>query len=305
MDLRQLRSFLAVIDHGSFSAAAESLFTVQSNVSAHVARLEAELGITLLDRRTRELTPAGQAVERRGRDIMRQLTAITDELASLENRVIGEVACGTTPSIGLWVLPETLAVATRTLPEVAVTVVEAQSGVLVQQLLTGELDLAVTTGAPNPELSSLPLFDEDIVAVVSHEHRFYDRQELTLDDLADTELLLPLSDNPLYAHIAEAFEQAQLSLRVGIEVGSSALVSAMAAAGVGVALVPATASSNATPETARRLPIAGMAPRGVALTVRSGVQPSRAAAALREIIEQTAREAAASMPGCHVRPERS
>ena len=48
MDLRQLQAFLAVVDHGSFSAAADALFTVQSNVSAHVARLEGELDVKLL-----------------------------------------------------------------------------------------------------------------------------------------------------------------------------------------------------------------------------------------------------------------
>ena len=71
MDLRQLRSFLAVIDNGSFSAAATALFTVQSNVSTHVARLELELGTMLLDRRTRKLTAAGSAVELRSREIVR------------------------------------------------------------------------------------------------------------------------------------------------------------------------------------------------------------------------------------------
>ncbi|MEY3796694.1 MAG: hypothetical protein RLZZ170_708, partial [Actinomycetota bacterium] len=44
MDLRQISSLVAIADHGSFSAAAKALFTVQSNVSAHIARLEKELG---------------------------------------------------------------------------------------------------------------------------------------------------------------------------------------------------------------------------------------------------------------------
>jgi LysR family hydrogen peroxide-inducible transcriptional activator len=298
MDLRQLRSFLAVIDHGSFSAAAEALFTVQSNVSAHVAKLEAEFGVTLLDRRTRELTPAGRAVERHGRDVLRHLTEIADDLAALEDRVIGVVAIGATPSIGLWVIPPTVAVARRELPEVSVTVVEGQSDALVQQLLTGEIDLALTTGASNPDVSSTPLFEEDIVAVFAHDHPLAGRPAVSLRELADQELLLPLHDNPLYAHIARSFEAARLPLRVGLEVGSSTLVSALAGAGVGVALVPATVLSDHTNRSVRT-PITGMAPRGVALTTRSTHQLSRAGAAIRTIIERTARETAASMPGCH------
>ena len=50
MDVRQLETLVAVADHGSFSAAARSLYTVQSNVSAHIARLERDLGVQLVDR---------------------------------------------------------------------------------------------------------------------------------------------------------------------------------------------------------------------------------------------------------------
>ena len=50
MDLRQLQAFLAVVDHGGFTAAAKATHTVQSNISTHVARLERELDATLIDR---------------------------------------------------------------------------------------------------------------------------------------------------------------------------------------------------------------------------------------------------------------
>ena len=59
MDLRQLNALLAVADTGSFSAAARSLHTVQSNVSTHVARLERELDAILVDRATGSLTEEG------------------------------------------------------------------------------------------------------------------------------------------------------------------------------------------------------------------------------------------------------
>lgn len=298
MDLRQLRSFLAIIDHGSFSAAARALFTVQSNVSSHVARLEDDLGATLLDRSTRQLTPAGRVVETRAREIVRQLTAITDDLASLENRVIGAVACGTTPSIGLWLIPSTLAQANRELPEVAIRVVEAHSGTLVHQLLAGEIDLAITTGASNPELTSTPLVDEDIVAVMSPQHGLAAQPEVTLADLAGLKLLLPLQDNPLHDHITRAFLDRGLALRSRLEVGSSALVRAMAAADVGVALIPATAAVDRDGLDCVVKAVRDMPRRGVALTTRTGMQRNRALEAVAAIIEQTARDTVGSMPGC-------
>ena len=299
MDLRQLRSFLAVIDNGSFSAAATALFTVQSNVSTHVARLELELGTMLLDRRTRKLTAAGSAVELRGREIVRQLNAISEDLATLEDRIIGDVVCGTTAAIGLAVIPPTLARSSRDLPEVSVTVVEAHSGILMQQLLSGHIDLAITTGASNPELTSTPLFTEDVVAVLSIDHHLASKPSVSLRDLANTRLLLPPQDTPLYDHISRPFSQASVPLSAALQVGSSALVQAMAAANVGIALVPATAAAGRNEQTSVVKDIDDMPPRDVALMARSSTQPARALQAVSAIIIEIARTAAASLPGCH------
>ena len=70
MDVRQLSALLAVADHGSFTAAAAALSTVQSNVSAHVARLEKEIGAPLVDRGSGRLTAEGEVVVARGRRIV-------------------------------------------------------------------------------------------------------------------------------------------------------------------------------------------------------------------------------------------
>src|ERR1035441_5360796 len=62
MELRQLSAVVGIADHGSFSAAADALQTVQSNISAHVKKLERELGCELVDRSTGQLTEAGALV---------------------------------------------------------------------------------------------------------------------------------------------------------------------------------------------------------------------------------------------------
>ena len=85
MDLRQLSHLMAVADHGSFSAAARALHTVQSNVSTHVARLEKELGTVLVDRRTMQPTPEGQAVIERARRIGAEIQAISDDILSMRD----------------------------------------------------------------------------------------------------------------------------------------------------------------------------------------------------------------------------
>src|SRR5947207_2313280 len=82
MDLRQLNALLAVADQGSFTAAADTLDTVQSNVSAHIARLEREVGAVLVDRSTGQLTEEGGAVAARARRVSVELEAVNGDVAA-------------------------------------------------------------------------------------------------------------------------------------------------------------------------------------------------------------------------------
>ena len=105
MDLRQLQALVAVAEQGTFSAAAESLATVQSNVSAHIARLEKELGATLVDRSAGRLTEEGQAVVDRARRIEAELEAITADVASMRSDVRGRVRAGIIGTTARWLVP--------------------------------------------------------------------------------------------------------------------------------------------------------------------------------------------------------
>src|SRR5207302_4821535 len=73
MDLKHLQALVGIADTGSFSAAAASIGTVQSNVSAHVARLERELEVELVDRASGRLTEEGEVVVARARQMLAEL----------------------------------------------------------------------------------------------------------------------------------------------------------------------------------------------------------------------------------------
>jgi molybdate transport repressor ModE-like protein len=94
MDLRQLAALAAVADAGSFSAAARRLHTVQSNVSTHIARLERELGATLVDRSNGALTEEGEVVVDRARRVHHELESLRSDVASMLHEVSGQVRLG-------------------------------------------------------------------------------------------------------------------------------------------------------------------------------------------------------------------
>src|SRR5690606_24195557 len=105
VDLRQLNALLAVADHGSFSAAAKAMHTVQSNVSTHVARLEKEVGATLIDRASGLLTEEGEIVAARARRIQAELEAMASDLASLDDAIAGSVRVGVIGTTARWLVP--------------------------------------------------------------------------------------------------------------------------------------------------------------------------------------------------------
>ena len=125
MDLRQLRALVAVADHASFSAAARSLHTVQSNVSTHIARLERELGVILVERSTGKLTVEGEAVVERARRIEAELQAIDADLASNAGEVRGVVRMGVIGTTARWLVPALLRELSARYPRVQLIVIDA------------------------------------------------------------------------------------------------------------------------------------------------------------------------------------
>src|SRR5580700_1964008 len=108
MEMRQLNALVAIADTGSFSAAATFLDTVQSNVSAHVKRLEAELGTTLVDRASCTLTSSGDIVVARARRAQRELEALRADVLALRHDVIGTVRIGIIGTTARWLVPQLL-----------------------------------------------------------------------------------------------------------------------------------------------------------------------------------------------------
>ena len=154
MDLRQLDHLIAVADHGSFSSAARSLHTVQSNVANHVAKLERELGTGLLDRRTMQPTPEGQAVIGRARRIKAEMKAISDDLLSINEEVEGHVQIGCIGTTARWIITPLLEKLSKAFPSLQPRLIDADTNSLTQKILSGDIDLAIiNTPAMIPTMS--------------------------------------------------------------------------------------------------------------------------------------------------------
>src|SRR5208282_1544146 len=143
MDLRQLSAIVGIADNGSFSAAADALSTVQSNVSAHVKKLERELGCELVDRASGRLTEAGELVVARSRRVQAELDAMLSDVVALTREVAGSVRIGMIGTTARWLVPQLLRATPERYPHLHLVFVETPITRLDSQLATGQVDIAV------------------------------------------------------------------------------------------------------------------------------------------------------------------
>src|SRR3984893_584938 len=142
MELRHLQALTAISDHGTFSAAAEHLNTGQSTISAHVPRLERELGAPLIDRADGRLTEEGTGVVARARRILSELDALVSDVAPCKDEVTGSLRIGMIGTTARWLVPRLMDVAAKRHPKLRLLVVEGNTTGLEPQLASGQLDLA-------------------------------------------------------------------------------------------------------------------------------------------------------------------
>src|ERR1700730_15252542 len=167
MELRHLQALTAISDHGTFSAAAEHLNTGQSTISAHVPRLERELGTPLIDRANGRLTEEGTVVVARARRILSELDALVADVAACKDEVTGTVRVGMIGTTARWLAPQLMELAADRHPNLALMIAEGITTGLESQLADGQLDLAVLNfPVHGKDLLSKLLFEEDLVLVV-------------------------------------------------------------------------------------------------------------------------------------------
>jgi DNA-binding transcriptional LysR family regulator len=254
MDLRQLQYFVAVADEGSFTRAAARCHVVQSALSYQIARLEREHRVQLFHRTSRSvrLAPAGELLLPHARRLLDGAEVARVELAAFSGLVTGRLRLGMVGSVGSaapFVESVLLEFHTR-YPGVEIAVQDTGSRHMADQVLAGELDLAVVGlfAAQSPAgLAHRLLVEEPLVAVVPRDSPLAGRPTIGLAELAAAGPFIEMrAESGLRRQVDAAFERAGVVRTVAFELGTSESVVRFAGLGFGAALVPASATATAT-----------------------------------------------------------
>jgi len=283
MELRHLDAVLAVAEEGSFTAAADALATVQSNVSEQIRQLEAELGAELFvrSRRGAEPTDCGEVVLERARRIRREVEALRADLSMLQGLEVGDASFGVVGTASRWLVPALVADLRRRAPGVHLRIVEGASERLAAEVLAGDLQQAIVTEpVDDRRLAAETILQEALVGVAPAGHGL-PSGVVSLAALNTLGLVVPPPANPLRSEIEAAARRQGVTLDVVVEVEGIRLIADLVAAGAGAAVLPETAVPERL-DGVRVVTIAGMPPRRLALVTTKDAYLSIADRAVRE-----------------------
>jgi len=272
----RLRQFVAVAREEHLTRASELLGVPQPTLSRSIARLESDLGVPLFYRpgRSIKLTRHGRLLLDASERAVATLSASLQLLADEVDPTRGRVALGFLHTLGTDAVPRMLRDFRATHPGVRFALVQGSSDVLLERLRAGEVDVCLTAPLPDePGVIARKLYEQRIDLFVPPDHRFARRRGIRLAEAAGEDFICMVPGYGLRGITDDLCRAAGFSPRVAFEGEDAATARGLVGAGLGVALLPATASllsepgiaavGITAPKAARTVGLAWMADRPV------------------------------------------
>ncbi len=239
MDRRQLRYFLRVVELGSLTGAAEAMHVAQSAISSHVRNLEEELGVRLLDRGRKGVTPTehGRLLADHAASILRQFEQARQEVMALGREPHGDVALGIPATVSPVLIRPLLKALREQAPLIVPHIVEGMSGFLLEWLHAGRLDAAIIFGVqPSVGLECREIGVEEMF-LVGPPKAFRPGEEVGFANLPRFPLIVPGRAHGPIMLLREVAARENVPLNVLMEVDAVSEMIALAAQGFGYTIL--------------------------------------------------------------------
>jgi DNA-binding transcriptional LysR family regulator len=246
MTLEQLRIFLAVAQHLSFTRAADSLFITQSAVSASIRNLESECNVQLFDRvgRSINLTGAGELLNVEAQNVIKQVELIREKLRDLNGLQRGELRIGASFTVGNYILSDVICAFRQAYPGIQVRCVVGTSCEIVAGIGTRRFDLGVITGEVESlgfnHLNWSTIGRDRLIIVVGKRHPWFNTASISKAELVKAKWIMREVGSGMrqtFEKVLRSWGIAPEDLNVVLELNSSEMIKASIAEGIGVAVV--------------------------------------------------------------------
>ena len=239
--LRQMDYLLVLADVKNFTDAAEQCNVTQSTLSAGIGELEANLGLTLVerDRRFIGLTSEGQEIANRAREVLTLTDDMVGYAASRQAPLTGRVNLGAIPTIGPFLLPQLVSSLHDNYPSLDLDLLEGKSNEQVAWLLSGKIDVSILAFPyPTKGLEVEIITTDPMYLLVSENSPLSKRKHINNDELVGEELLLLADGHCLRDHALGVCKLPGIARPDGYEGTSLLTLALMVGMGRGYTLIP-------------------------------------------------------------------
>jgi LysR family transcriptional regulator, nitrogen assimilation regulatory protein len=242
MDLRQLRFFLRVAEHGSLTRAAAHLSVGQPVLSRQIRDLEEELGVALLSRNGRGmvLTEAGKRFLPHARSLTQGADKAREEVRALRERPSGTVSIAMPPIVGATLWVPLLAEVRRKFPEIQLQLAEGYSGYVIEWLVHGKADIGVIyEPLERANIQHEPLISERLYLVGTPDSEAFAADSIPFDEMARLPLILPAMPHAIRRHLETVAAKRRVTLNVALEVNAYPAINSIVVAQRAFTVLPA------------------------------------------------------------------
>ncbi|MCR8963646.1 LysR family transcriptional regulator [Brevibacillus halotolerans] len=242
MDIKQLHYFVTVSNHLSYSKAAQKLHISQPSLSNAIKNLEQEIGSPLLERNTRkvELTDAGKILYKKSILLLSQMNMLKKEMEEVKLTGSGDLIIGIIESVKHWI-PKVIRKYQDRFPTINIKLIEVLSGKAVKESLRKyDTHLLITNQYINePDIESLPLYDERLVLVLHRDHPLAQKRgSILLEELEREPFIISTEGFQTREDILTAFTLEQITPKIKFEIERFETALTLVRENLGITIIP-------------------------------------------------------------------
>lgn len=288
IDTLGLQAFVAIVDHGTFSKAAQALNISQTGLSHRLKGLETQLGVRLIDRTTRSwsLTPAGEMFHPKAKRLSEELSESFKDVRRAAERGFGSVTIASVTTIAFNLLPDAITTYSRSFPANRVRILEMASPAVMDAVLQGRAEFGINVlTRRHPDLHTEPVCEDSYVVVCRNDDKLGRLSRARWRDLEGRTLIALGNGSANGLFLNKMIAEVGVEMKVVHETQRSTTALALAASGLGLAILPKLALRPGMYPNLRTIPLVGpVMKRELALIRRKGATLSPAAQPLYDIV---------------------
>lgn len=258
MELRDLKAFMAVVEHGSFTKAASETFVSQPSLSKSIKKLEDNLHVELLNRSTRhvDLTDAGNIVYQQGQKIMRSVYDLHILLDDLVNIKTGSIKMGIPPLIGTLFFPEIARKFHQQYPNVHLELVERGAKLVGTLVESGEVDMGIVVLPTDERKFIVQSFVEDQFFVfINEQHPLAKQDHILLQELKNESFIIFTEEFSLHDYVIKSCKSAGFTPIISYKSSQWDLIVELVSSNLGVTLLPYSIAAKQNNRNVKIIPL--------------------------------------------------